>query len=282
MMNLIKMNLNRLFCKKQFYAFLIINFLICILMVSLETDPADQELERQIMAEQGVDPDDVSFGMTIGGNFTEDTTLEEMYVEMVGSGLILVLVGVFATVYSDEERKSGFLKNLTVGRKGKKYIFSSKVPVLFIFCFMQMLVGLAAVYIGGNLSGNYHIGSRGNLIVYILTETLLHTAFGVFIMTFYEIFRNVVVNILVAVFVSMNFLGFVTSMVETSVRPIRMLAEAFGGRFEIVQYMLVTRARDMQVAENVFPFVPSIVVALAGLALYSILGMVIYSKRDTV
>lgn len=282
MINLTKMNLNRMFYNRLFYILILINFGICILIASLEADPVDQELDRQIMEEQGIDPDDIGFGMTVGGNVTEDTALEDIYAEMVGCGLMLTLVGVFASVYSDEERKSGFLKNLTVGRKGKKYVFASKAPVLFIFCFMQMLVGLVATYIGSNLPASYHIVNWGNLIIYILTETLLHTAFGLFIMAFYEIFRNVVVNILVAVFASLNLFGFIFSLLETKLGVMRMLAEAFGGRFEIVQYMLVTRIRNMQMNESVFPFVPSIVVALVGLTLYFILGMVIYSKRDTV
>lgn len=284
MINLTKMNLNRMFYNRLFYILILINLGICILIASLEADPVNQELDRQIMEEQGIDPDeeDIGFGMTVGGNLTEDTAFEDIYAEMVGCGLILTLVGVFSSVYSDEERKSGFLKNLTVGRKGKKYVFASKAPVLFIFCFMQMLVGLVATYIGSNLPGNYRIGNWGNLIIYILTETLLHTAFGLLIMVFYEIFRNVVVNILVAVFASLNLFGSIFSLLETKLGVMRMLAEAFGGRFEIVQYMLVTRIRSMQVNESVFPFVPSIVVALAGLALYYILGMVIYSKRDTV
>lgn len=232
MINLIKMNLNRMFYNRLFYILILINFGICILIASLEADPVDQELDRQIMEEQGIVPDegDIGFGMTVGGNVTEDTALEDIYAEMVGCGLILTLVGVFASVYSDEERKSGFLKNLTVGRKEKKYIFASKAPVVFIFCFMQLIAGIVATYIGSNLPASYHIVNWGNLIIYILTETLLHTAFGLFIMVFYEIFRTVVVNILVAVFASLNLFGFIFSLLETKLSVIRMLAEAFGGR----------------------------------------------------
>lgn len=284
MINLTKMNLNRMFYNRLFYILMIINFGICILIASLEADPVNQELNQQYMEEEEIDPneEDAGFGMTVGGNVTQDTSLEDIYAEMVGCGLILTLVGVFASVYSDEERKSGFLKNLTVGIKGKKYIFASKAPVLFVFCFLQMLVGLAATQIGSNLTGHHVIANWGNLIVYILTETLLHTAFGLFIMAVYEIFRNVVINILVAVFASLNLFAFIFSLLEANLGALRMFAEAFGGRFEIVQYMLVTRIRNMQVNENVFPFMPSIVVALAGLVLYFILGMVIYSKRDTI
>lgn len=282
MINLTKMNFSRMLHSKLFYILILATFGIFLLVASLEADPVDQELDRQIMEAQGIDPEDNSFGMTIGGNLKEDIAFEDFYAELVGSGVILLVVGIFASVYSDEERKNGFLKNLTVGRKGKKYIFASKAPILFLFCFMQLLAGLAAIYVGSNLSGNYDIGNWENLILYALTQTVLHTAFGLLIMVCYEIFRNVIVNILVAVFAALDLLGFIFSLLETKLSVLRMFTEAFDGRFEIGQYMLVTRIKNMQVNESVFPFVPSIVVALAGLVLYFILGMVIYSKRDTV
>lgn len=86
MINLTKMNLNRMFYNKLFYILMIINFGICILIASLEADPVNQELDQQIMVEQGIDPseDDTGFGMTEGGNITEETPLEDIYAEMVG------------------------------------------------------------------------------------------------------------------------------------------------------------------------------------------------------
>lgn len=75
MINLTKMNLNRIFYNRLFYILMIINFGICILIASLGADPVNQELDQQIMVEQGIDPseDDTGFGMTVGGNITEET-----------------------------------------------------------------------------------------------------------------------------------------------------------------------------------------------------------------
>ena len=106
----------------------------------MEIDPETQELDRIIMEEEEIDADEARFGTTVGGTLTQDTPLEDVYAEMVGSGVLLIFAGVFASVYSDEERKSGFLKNLTVGRSGKKYIFASKAPVLLLFCFLQSIL----------------------------------------------------------------------------------------------------------------------------------------------
>ena len=140
MINLMKMNGIRMFHSKLFYVMMILCFGIFLFFASLEIDPETQELDRIIMEEGKIDADEARFGTTVGGTLTQDTPLEDVYAEMVGSGVLLIFAGVFASVYSDEERKSGFLKNLTVGRSGKKYIFASKAPVLLLFCFLQSIL----------------------------------------------------------------------------------------------------------------------------------------------
>ena len=140
MINLMKMNGIRMFHSKLFYVMMILCFGIFLFFASLEIDPETQELDRIIMEEEGIDADEARFGTTVGGTLTQDTPLEDVYAEMVGSGVLLIFAGVFASVYSDEERKSGFLKNLTVGRSGKKYIFASKAPVLLLLCFLQSIL----------------------------------------------------------------------------------------------------------------------------------------------
>lgn len=140
MINLMKMNGIRMFHSKLFYVMMILCFGIFLFFASLEIDTETQELDRIIMEEEEIDADEARFGTTVGGTLTQDTPLEDVYAEMVGSGVLLIFAGVFASVYSDEERKSGFLKNLTVGRSGKKYIFASKAPVLLLLCFLQSIL----------------------------------------------------------------------------------------------------------------------------------------------
>lgn len=281
MINLIKMNFYRMLRSKFVYILLLITFGITLLITSLETDPAEQELNQQIMEEQGVDPNEEGVGIVLGDTIEENSSLDDIYGSMVGSGLVLLMTGIFGAVYSDEERKSGFLKNLTVGVKGKKYIFASKIPIVLLFCAVQMLVTLVAVGIGSNMMGEYTVSHMGNLIRYIVTQTFLHAAYGLLVMAFYEMCRNIVLSILIAVFGSLNLFGFIISLLETQIGVLRSLTQIWGGRLELVQYFLVTRARDVAVSCRSYPFVPSIVIAIVGLILYGILGMIIYSKRDT-
>ena len=63
MINLTKMNFNRMFYNRVFYILILINFGICLLISSLEADPVNQELDRQIMEEEGIDQDEEDSGI---------------------------------------------------------------------------------------------------------------------------------------------------------------------------------------------------------------------------
>ena len=91
MLNLIKMNLYRLFKTRVFYVMLLTTVILTGLLAGMETESA--------------------------------STFGEFYASFASSGYVLIMVGVFAIVFSEEERKSGFLKNLLTTRSGKKNIF---------------------------------------------------------------------------------------------------------------------------------------------------------------
>lgn len=283
MINLIKMNLYRMLRSKFVYILFLVTFGIALLITSLETDPVQQEMDKEIMEEEGIDLNEegLEIGIVLGQSGNESKAVEDLYCSFIGSGFLLLITGLFVAVYSDDERKSGFLKNLTVGRKGKKYIFASKIAIVLLFCTILMLVSFAAVYLGSNLMSTYGIGNMGKLLAYTMREILLHAAYGLLIMTVYEMCRNNVISILVAVFGSLNLFGFIFSLLETKIPPLTKLTQILDGRLELVQYFLVTRARQLPVDYPAFLFVPTTVVAIAGLILYGILGMIIYSKRDT-
>ena len=79
-LNLIKMNLYRLFKTRVFYVMLLTTVILTGLLAGMETESA--------------------------------STFGEFYASFASSGYVLIMVGVFAIVFSEEERKSGFLKNL--------------------------------------------------------------------------------------------------------------------------------------------------------------------------
>lgn len=283
MINLISMNITRFFKSKIVFVTSAILMALFVLLTAAETDPEEQELNQKIIEQYDVSEEDMEAGMTLGNEIDSDSSFDTIYRSMVSSGLPLILVGIFAAVYTDDERKSGFLKNISVGRNQKKYIFASKIPVLMIYSTILLLLSIAAVKLGciTRDPSLYRVHDIFKLIGYIFVEILLHTAFGAFIMVVYEVCRNSVITIITAIFASLNLFGTIFSVVESKLSSLGGIMEKFVERFGLVQYLLVTRVKLLEISGSVFPHVNTIVVAVVGLSLYAFLGMLIFSKRDT-
>ena len=158
MLNLIDMNFTRLFKTKALYVTSVITFALLFLIA-----------------------------FNIGGtNFIGLANDAAM-------GVTLSMVGIFSAVYSDEERKSGFLKNLETSKAKKGNVFLAKVPVIALYSFIIIAVALASIAIGFMKDpANFAGLNVFNLISFVAFQTLFHTAFGVGFMAIYEIARGLV------------------------------------------------------------------------------------------
>ena len=245
MLNLIKMNISRLFRTKALYTTMIIEFVLFFLITM------------------------------VGG----EGSVVEMAGEFLGSGLVLMLVGIFATVYSDEERKSGFLKNLGSSNGRKRLIFVSKIPVIFLYNVILLIAGTAATFIG-MMGRGAAIGNLASFAVYLLFEALIGTAFGTAFLAIYEVARGNVMPIILTIIAAGNLHGMLLSFVEAKIaQTIPALAPAMGAQI-LSGNLIVSRAQQISVV-NPFDHFAVLVVAIVGIAVYAVLGMTVFEKRDT-
>ena len=142
MLNLIKMNFYRFFKTWVFYITLLIIIITFGLLARIETEPRTQEHYQQMEQEQG-STEEEHVGIVASEEVTAETSFEQLYAGFTSSGYLLIMVGVFAIVYSEGERKSGFLKNLLTTRKGKKNIFLSKISVVFLYTLIYAAFALS-------------------------------------------------------------------------------------------------------------------------------------------
>ncbi len=252
MLNLIKMNLYRFFKTRVFYVTLLITIIGSGLLAGLDTDPTSQ--------------------------------FEELYASFTSSGYILIMVGVFAIVFSEEERKSGFLKNLLTPSSGKKYIFAAKIPVVFLYSLIMFLGALVAIRIGslGWGEGRCSVQSMGTLISFIVLEVILHTVFGIAMMALYEITRNTIIPIMITIFGSANLHGMLFNFLEIKLVSMRPALAGFMEKYALSRNFIVTKTQDLGISGMSFSYVNIIVVIVIGLIFYSVMGMCIFTKRDTI
>ena len=251
MLNLIKMNLYRLFKTRVFYVMLLTTVILTGLLAGMETESA--------------------------------STFGEFYASFASSGYVLIMVGVFAIVFSEEERKSGFLKNLLTPRSGKKNIFLAKIPVVFLYSLFMFLGELVASWLGSLFwAPGMHFGSIGSFISFITFEVILHTVFGIAMMALYEITRNTIIPTIITIFGAANLHGMLIYFLETKlVSRIPALA-GFMKKYALSGNLIVTKTQDLGISGVSVSYVNIIVVIVIGLIFYSVMGMCIFTKRDTI
>ncbi len=281
MLNLMKMNLYRFFKTRVFYITLLITIISFGLLSRLETDPSSEIYEAHV-EQQSQNEEHV--GIVATEEITAETSLEELYASFTASGFILIMVGVFAIVYTEEERKSGFLKNLLTTRKEKKNIFLTKIPVVFLYTLIMFLGSLLAIRLGslGRGPGMYAVQSISSLISFTVLEVLLHTAFGIAMMAFYEITRNTIIPIMLAIFGSANLHGMLLDMLERKLVSMRPSLAGFMEKYALSRNLIVTKANYLGDIEIPFSHMNVIIVIMVGLVIYSAMGTLIFTKRDTI
>ena len=283
MINLMIMNFCRLLKTKSFYITILIAFTVFFFLSTIETDPAEKEFDKAIAEQEGISADSEGTGMTLGEDITETSHIEDIYRSIVGSGLLLMIIGISSAGFSSEERNSGFLKNLTVGSREKKYIFISNIPVILLYS----LVLLGSAFLGVKLAclfrGNpvYTVESAAGLLFYFILEVLLHTAYGVFTMAIYEAGRKLIVSVMVAIFGSMGIFSFIFGMAESRIASAGGVIGNMVGNIGLSQLMIVTNARGLEVTPKLMPYWGPFAVALVGIVVYLIIGATVFTKRDT-
>lgn len=277
MLNLIKMNLYRFFKTRVFYTTLLITVIGFGLLARLETEPSVQDTNQQIEQEEHV-------GIVASEEVTSTTSLEELFASFASSGFILIMTGVFAIVYSEEERKSGFLKNLLTSRKDKKNIFASKILIVLLYALFMFMGALLAIRIGslGRGAGMYTVHSWLALIRFIVFEVILHTVFGIAMMSMYEITRNTIIPTMIAIFGASNLHGMLLYLLEGKlVSKFHSLA-GFMDKYALSNNLIVTKIGELGDIGMPFPYLNVIIVMTIGLVFYSVIGMFIFTKRDTI
>ena len=280
MLNLIKMNRYRFIKTRVFYITLLITVIAFGLLSRLETDPSSRNPGEQVEQES----QEEHVGIVATEEVTAETSYEELYASLTASGYILIMVGVFAIVYTEQERKSGFLKNLLTTRKEKKNIFAAKIPVVFLYTLIMFLGSLIAIRLGslGRGEGMYAIKSMWVLFRFTTAEIILHTVFGIAMMAIYEITRNTIIPIMLAIFGSANLHGMLLNMIESKLVSMRPSLAGFMEKYALSMNLIVTKINVLGDEGMPFPAMNVIVVIAIGLISYSVMGMLIFTKRDTI
>lgn len=268
-MNLVRMNLYRFVRTKAVYVIMLVTVLSIGLVVLDQKSMSQEawEAEMELLQQEGISTEDT--GMTPGINFgmTPIRTVTEMSESYIGSGMLLVLIGIFAALFSNAERTGGYLKNLNSCSQNRSWIFMAKaVPVVVFAGLNIVLIPVMSAVFGLDTSDAF----SKEAAYYLLIQWLLHAAFGMFVLTIMEMSRSLVVGMLIGIFSGMGI----------GVLLLSFLEGFFNGNGFFTSHMLVHMVRAIVVENVTSSLLAGVLTGIIGFLLYLVLGTYVFKKRD--
>lgn len=243
MLNMIRMELYRMFCTKSLYVIWIILAAAIVFTTSLTADEMKsytmEEKQEQYEYATGQKSDEqTNIGMmvTISTKPGEDVTVFDLfYANLTGKFIALFMV-IFAVLYSSADMMSGFVKNVAgqIGDRGG-LVFAKSVSLFVYSVFTILLFALVQAISNGMYFDKFVWGSGKEFLLYGGIQILLHFAYVMIAMCLTIILRNNVISIVAVICMCMNvliiFYGFIDKLVgKTGIEDFHVLNYTVSGK----------------------------------------------------
>ena len=274
MLNLIKMNMYRLLKSKNFIA-LIVMIVLAFTMTKVQVMVSNAE--SITVDEQG------NMVYEVDASAIEDPgfSVMDLFVSFPGEMTALFMT-VFAIVYCENERKNGFVKNLSVSKREKPLVFAAKIAPVFTFAVLLQLCAFIGVLLATLSYKSVSFGDVVPVLKYVGVETLLFTAFGMFSMAVYELFRKNVPAIILGTFTAIGLTGQIVVLIQLGLNKLGILSDSFCEKFVLAENFISTRINVISPSDLAGGKTPALVIGGVGLVLYIVAGMALYGKKDVV
>lgn len=280
MLNMIRMELFRMFKTKSLYVI----WMVMIACVFLTNSLSAEEIltfsmeEKQEMYEAAMDGEE-------SGNLGMDVTLptkpgadvsvfDGFYANVKGKFIALFMV-IFTVLYATADITSGYVKNIAGQVRNRGNLIFAKAAVLLLYVVLTMLLFIGVQTLSNAISYQKLVMGPGKeFFQYAAMQTLLHFALVMVIMCVAVVLRNNVISMMISVCVCMNILIMLYGVVDQAVEKLgihdfHMMDYTVSGK--IVTLGMNAAPKTMGMAALV-----SIVFIVVMLAI----SMTVFQKRD--
>lgn len=285
MLNLVRMNLLKLFKMKSLYIITVIAILFSAIltgdaiteMTIMLDGSAPVQSEEELALEQEM-AEDMEEGPSDVGITMDDSavsTISEYIVDFMRSGMLALLLVIFTVIYACGERECGFLKNLNVCTGKRWHIIAAKMSSVIVFMIMQLvLIFLAMIVTNQALGGVMAMGNLGEAIPAILVQILLHLALAAFSLMIVELTRNSTLSMIIGIFISLGIGTLIVTWCCDFIQKVTSVS------LPLANYLVVSRMK-MTVMPLDYSLLPvTIIVGFVGMIGYLVISSIIFQKRD--
>lgn len=280
MINMIKMDLYRLFRTKSMYViWLILATLVVLTTFFSKTDYEYMNNEDVAMSEQTVsaDTENVNIGMTVElpTKPGEKVTVFDIFFANSQGKFYTLFMVIFAVIFSTADISSGYIKNIAGQVKSRKMLIISKAVLLALYTVIT-LIGTFVLQIISNaiVFGEVVLGNVDDIVVYLGIQLILHYAMVVICMTIAIIIGNNVVSMVMSICLTMNIMSVIYVAANNIIEKIGIK------NFQIYKYTVTGELSLLPMSPTVRESVMAVCVSIAFIIIMLIAGSAIFQKRD--
>ena len=280
MLNIIKMDLYRMFKTKSMYVIWIV--LAAILLITTSLCKTDYELSTEkdaMKQEQVTEPtvDNINVGMmvTLPTEPGEKVTVFDIFFANSQGKFYALFLVIFAVLFSTADISSGYIKNIggQVGNRGS-LIFSRSIA-LSVFSVLTM-TGAFLFQAAANciVFGELEWGNTKAILSYFVAELALHYALVLICMAIAIILKNNVISMVIAVCLTMNVMTIVYGVVNSAIQKIGIQ------NFQIYKYTITGKLSLLPMNPSGNECLAAFGVAIVFIVIMISVSSVVFQKRD--
>lgn len=280
MLNLIKMDLYRMFRTKSLYvicivlaAALLFTTILCKTDYEIlnEADAVQQEQAAELTTEN------INVGMmvTLPTEPGEKVTVFDIFFGNSQGKFYALFLVIFAVLFSTADISSGYIKNIGGQVQSRGALVISRAIALAVFTIMT----LAGVFVfqavaNGIIFGYLEWGDARAILLYFATEMVLHYALVLICMTIAVTLKNNVISMVIAVCLTMNVMTIVYGLVNNAIQKMGIQ------NFQIYEYTITGKLSLLPMNPGGKECLAAFGVALAFIVATIVAGSVVFQKRD--
>ena len=280
MLNIIKMDLYRMFRTKSMYVIWIVLAAALLITTSLcKTDYESLNEEDAMQQEQIAEPtaDNINVGMmvTLPTEPGEKVTVYDIFFANSQGKFYALFLVIFAVLFSTADISSGYIKNIGGQVRNRKSLIFSRSIAIAVFTVLTM-AGAFLFQAAANciVFGELEWGNTKVILSYFVTELALHYALVLICMAIAIILKNNVISMVIAVCFTMNVMTIVYGVINSAIQKIGIQ------NFQIYKYTITGKLSLLPMNPSENECLAAFGVAMVFIVIMISVSSVVFQKRD--
>lgn len=213
MLNLVKMELYRLFRSASTWVMFLVTIGMVVFAVSMtkfdvsNMEPGQVSEQREIGTQISEEEISVNIGIyaeTMPEWATGEIKFSDLLSTQIGSGLFLIVVSIFVTIFVCAEQKNGYIKNIAGQFPNRMVLVFSKTVAIGVQVLSMFLVLTTAMFVTGKIcfGSSFVLDSAGEVLKVLGGQFVLHYAFAAFLLCLSLLFHSSALSMTIGILVS--------------------------------------------------------------------------------